>query len=271
MPKHPPAEARSVQLLPVDLIHPGRYQARRRFDQGALEELAGSIAESGVVQPVVVRSRTGGYELLAGERRWRAAQLAGLHDIPAILRDDLDEREALVLGLIENLQRESLSPMETARGLRQLGDGFDLTHEVMSQRVGKSRTYITNFLRLLTLNERVQEMVDEGRLSLGHAKVLAGVPPERQTPLALATLRKNLSVRALENLYKRSQVDLSQSSMKRRNQRDLARLQLALSGFLGNPVSIEYDGDRGRGEIRIRFHTLDEFEGILDKWGFRRD
>ena len=135
MPKHSPVDARTVQLLPVDLIHPGSYQARKRFDTGALDELANSIAESGVVQPVVVRSRKGGYELLAGERRWRAAQLAGLHDIPAIVRDDLDEREALVLGLIENLQRESLSPMETARGLRQLGDAFSLTHEVMSKRL----------------------------------------------------------------------------------------------------------------------------------------
>lgn len=271
MPKHPSIESRTVQLLPVDLVHPGRTQARKRFDTAALEELASSIAESGVVQPVVVRTHKNGYELLAGERRWRAAQLAGLHDIPAILRDDLDEREALVLGLIENLQRESLSPMETARGLRQLGDSFGLTHEAMSQRVGKSRAYITNFLRLLTLNDRVQEMVDEGKLSLGHAKVLAGVPPERQTPLALASIRKNLSVRALESLYKRSQVDLSLPALERRSQRDLAKLQDALSGFLGNPVTVEYDSNRARGEIRIRFHTLDEFEGILDKWGFNRD
>lgn len=271
MPKQPPADARTVRLLPVDLIRPGTYQARRRFDEAALQELAGSIAESGVVQPVVVRSRGRSYELLAGERRWRAAQLAGLHELPAIVRDDLDEREALVLGLIENLQRESLSPMETARGLRQLGETFGLTHEAMSQRVGKSRVYITNFLRLLTLNERVQELVDEGKLSLGHAKVLAGVPAERQTPLALATVRKNLSVRALENLYKRSHVDLSLSASARRSQRDLARLQDALSGFLGNPVSVDYDESRARGEIRIRFHTLDEFEGILDKWGFERE
>lgn len=260
-----------VRLLPTDLIRSGLYQARKRFDSSALQELAGSIAESGVVQPVVVRSRNGVYELLAGERRWRAAQLAGLHEIPAIVRDDLDEREALVLGLIENLQRESLSPMETARGLRQLGESFELTHEAMSQRVGKSRAYITNFLRLLTLNERVQDMVDEGKLSLGHAKVLAGVPAERQTPLALATIRKSLSVRGLENLYKRSQIDLSLPSAARRNQRDLVRLQDALSGFLGNPVSLEYDEHRARGEIRIRFHTLDEFEGILDKWGFERE
>jgi ParB family transcriptional regulator, chromosome partitioning protein len=271
MPKHAPAESRNVQLLPVDLVHPGTYQARKRFDASALEELAGSIAESGVVQPVVVRSHEKGYELLAGERRWRAAQLAGLHEIPAIVRDDLDEREALVLGLIENLQRESLSPMETARGLRQLGDSFSLTHEVMSKRVGKSRAYITNFLRLLTLNDRVQEMVDEGKLSLGHAKVLAGVPSERQTPLALATIRKNLSVRALENLYKRSHVDLSLPAAERRTQRDLAKLQDALSSFLGNPVNVEYDNNRQRGEIRIRFNSLDEFEGILDKWGFRKD
>src|SRR5688500_4075705 len=113
MPKHPPADARTVRLLPVDMVRPGAYHARKRFDESALQELAGSIEESGVVQPVVVRSRGGVYELLAGERRWRAAQLAGLHEIPAIVRDDLDEREALVLGLIENLQRESLSPMET--------------------------------------------------------------------------------------------------------------------------------------------------------------
>jgi ParB family chromosome partitioning protein len=271
MPKQPSADARTVRLLPVDLIRPGTYQARKRFDESALQELAGSIAESGVVQPVVVRSRDRIYELLAGERRWRAAQLAGLHEIPAIVRDDLDEREALVLGLIENLQRESLSPMETARGLRQLGETFGLTHEAMSQRVGKSRVYITNFLRLLTLNERVQELVDEGKLSLGHAKVLAGVPAERQTPLAFATVRKNLSVRALENLYRRSHVDLSLSATARRSQRDLARLQDALSSFLGNPVAVDYDESRNRGEIRIRFHTLDEFEGILDKWGFERD
>jgi ParB family chromosome partitioning protein len=262
--------AQPVQLLPVDLIHPGSYQARRRFDQAALQELANSIAESGVVQPVVVRSKTGGYELLAGERRWRAAQLAGLHDIPGIVRDDLDEREALVLGLIENLQRESLSPMETARGLRQLGDSFELTHEVMSQRVGKSRAYITNFLRLLTLNEKVQELVDEGKLSLGHAKVLAGAPAGLQLRLALETLRRNLSVRALENLYRRSNGSLP-APRRSQGRRDLQELQEALSSFLGNQVAVDYDSQRKRGEIRISFHGLDEFQGILDKWGFERD
>jgi ParB family chromosome partitioning protein len=256
-----------VQSLPVDLIHPGIFQARRRFDVEALKELAGSIAESGIVQPVVVRSHGKGYELLAGERRWRAAQLAGLHELPAIVRDDLEEREALVLGLIENLQRESLSPMETARGLRQLGDSFSLTHEAMSQRLGKSRTYITNFLRLLTLNDRVQELVDEGKLSLGHAKVLAGMPSSRQTGLAQETIRRNLSVRALESLCKR---DGENTAPGGNRNRDLEELQEALSNFLGNQVSVDFDARRARGEIRISFHGLDEFEGILDKWGFKR-
>ncbi|MGH8482428.1 MAG: ParB/RepB/Spo0J family partition protein, partial [Nevskiaceae bacterium] len=137
----------AIRQIPIDLIRPGSFQARRYFDPAALKELAGSIRESGVVSPVVLRSAGKGFELLAGERRWRAAQLAGLHEIPALVRDDLTESEALVVGLIENLQRESLTPMETAAGLKQLAELFGLTHEQMGERIGKSREYVTNHLR----------------------------------------------------------------------------------------------------------------------------
>src|SRR5579872_3251176 len=140
-----------VLSIPVDRIRPGSTQTRRRFDPEALAELAESIRESGVVQPVVLRSVGRGYELLAGERRWRAAQQAGLHEIPALVRDDLSDSEAFVLGLIENLQRESLSPIETADGLRRLSETFGLRHEDVGTRIGKSRSYVTNHLRLLAL------------------------------------------------------------------------------------------------------------------------
>src|ERR1041385_5579059 len=174
------AASDEIKRVPIDLIRPGSQQARRYFDPDALKELAESIRESGVVQPIVLRTTVWGYELLAGERRWRAAQQAGLHEIPAVIRDDLSDREAFVVGLIENLQRESLSPMETAAGLKRLGEGFELTHEQVGARIGKSREYVTNHLRLLNLSHAVQGMVNEGIVSLSHAKVLAGLPPDEQ-------------------------------------------------------------------------------------------
>ena len=252
----------TIKKLPLDLIHPGRYQARRRFDPEALKELAASIGESGVVQPLVVRSEGRGYELLAGERRWRAAQLAGLQEIPAIVRDDLDDREAHILGLIENLQRESLSPMETARGLQQLSELFGLTHEAAADRVGKSRVYVTNFLRLLKLDERVQKLVDDGLLSMGHARVLAGLEDRQQMPLAAETLKRRWSVRALEAAARRLQPGARPEALKAK---EWQQLELELSEELGNEVRIAFDAKARRGEIRIEFHSLDEFEGLLER------
>ena len=172
--------AGQVREVPIDLIRPGSQQARRYFNPEALTELAESIRESGVVQPVVLRTRVWGFELLAGERRWRAAQQAGLHEIPAIVRDDLSDTEAFVIGLIENLQRESLTPMETASGLKRLGELFELTHEEIGERVGKSREYVSNYLRLLNLAPPVQALVNEGHLNPGHAKILAALAFDEQ-------------------------------------------------------------------------------------------
>lgn len=255
--KHMPQE------IPVDLIISGPFQARQRFDQTALTELASSIAESGVVQPVIVRPFGEQYQLLAGERRWRAAQLAGLDSIPAIVREDLTDREASVLGLIENLQRESLATTETARGLKALAEQFELTHEQISERIGKSRVYVTNYLRLLHLAPFVQTLLDDEKLSLGHGKVLAGLPKSRQEAVAREVIRRGLSVRGLERLL----VQTEERAWKRdaRRKPDLTRLENQISDTLGNRVRIRYDPNSGRGSLVVSFHNMEEFEGILDR------
>lgn len=253
-----------VVQVPVDLIRPGRTQARRRFDQAALAELAESIRESGVVQPVVLRSDGRGYELLAGERRWRATQLAGLHEIPALVRDDLSDTEAHILGLIENLQRESLSPIETADGLRRLGETFELRHEDIGVRIGKSRTYVTNHLRLLNLAASVQVQVDEGTLSLGHAKILAGLPGDKQQHWAKVILKERLSVRAFEQRL------AARRPPRKRGNADFERLAQKLSEHLGYPASF-VPGRKGAGELRLRFHNLDELDGLLERMGYREE
>lgn len=258
----------TIRRIPLDLIRPGSTQARRRFAADALRELAESIRESGIIQPLVLRSLGHGprreYELLAGERRWRAAQMAGLHEVPALIRDDLDESEARVLGLIENLQRESLSPMETADGLRKLGDAHALTHEAIGSRIGKSRAYVTNFLRLLALAPQVQTMLDEGSLSLGHAKVLAGLQLNSQLRWAEACVRDRLSVRALEKrLATGARIAPAPGKPD-----DWERLASKLSDHLGYSAAFK-PGSANSGELRVKFHDLDELDGLLARIGYR--
>lgn len=253
----------TIHQIPVDLIRPGPTQARRVFDPDRLAELAESIRESGVVQPVVLRRAAPGYELLAGERRWRAAQLAGVHDIPAVLRDDLSDDEAYILGLIENLQRESLTPVETAHGLRQLVDRHGLTHERLAERIGKSRVYVTNFLRLLNLVPEVQALIDRGALSLGHAKVLASLPAEQQWQWGQDAVKRRLNVRALERQLSHSRRG---TAAARGKDSDWRRLESRIAEQLGYPVAIEAGTD-GRGELRVRFHNLDELDGLLQRIG----
>ena len=256
----------SIRRIPIDLIRPGSFQARRYFDPGALKELAGSIKESGVVSPVVLRSRAQGYELLAGERRWRAAQLAGLHEIPAIVRDDLTDTEALVVGLIENLQRESLTPMETAAGLKQLGEMFGLTHEQMGERIGKSREYVTNHLRLLNLAPPVQALVNEGHLTMGHAKVIASLPVDQQNQWAALVVDQNLSVRTLEKRVSGRGMRQQRLPLKPKPS-DWQALERRLSDHLGYPVAIA--AEKGtKGELKVKFHSLDELDGILARLGY---
>lgn len=259
-----PAPASVLRQVPIDLIRPGPQQARRHFDAERLAELADSLRHSGVVQPVLLRTcDRGGYELLAGERRWRAAQVAGLSTIPALIRDDLPDEEAFVVGLIENLQRESLSPMETAQGLRQLCELHRLTHEAIGLRIGKSREYVSNFLRLLNLAPAVQQAIDAGDLSLGHAKILAGLHVPDQLSRLAEIRRDGLTVRQLERQIARERGGTAVAPGK---SADWLRLERRLADHLGAAVVVEADRE-GRGELRIRFHSLEALDGVLARIG----
>ena len=263
MQKKPHANV--IKEVPIDLIRPGSQQARRYFDPDALRDLAESIRESGVVQPIVLRTQVWGYELLAGERRWRASQLAGLHEIPAVIRDDLSDDEAFVVGLIENLQRESLTPMETAAGLKRLSEIFALTHEQIGERVGKSREYVSNYLRLINLAAPVQALVNEGHILLGHAKVLAGQPMDEQIRWADDVIRHKLTVRMLERRVAASRNKTLVFQPAKPG--DWKALERDLSDLLGCSVLVSAD-KKGKGELRIKFHSLDELDGVLAKMGY---
>lgn len=255
-----------VMQVPVDLIRPGRAQMRRIFDSEALDNLAESIRSAGLIQPVVVRGIPGGYELLAGERRWRAAQRAGWHEIPAIIRDDVDDEEAVVLGLIENLQRESLTPMETANGLRELSARLGLTHAEAADRIGKSRVYVTNFLRLLNLCESVQQQVNAGELSMGHARALATLPEQEQTRWAQLSIQRSWSVRTLEARLRVR----GRSPKHRGDDAEWQRLARHLTELMGNRVELSGDA-KGRGQMSIKFHSFEELDGILDRLGYENE
>ncbi|HEU0195977.1 MAG TPA: ParB/RepB/Spo0J family partition protein [Nevskiaceae bacterium] len=263
-----PKPVAQIRQVPIDLISPGHGQARRHFGADALAELARSIAASGLVQPIVLRHQDRErFELLAGERRWRAAQMAGLHELPAIVRDDLDDDDAHVLGLIENLQRESLSPMETAEGLSRLATAFHLTHEQVGQRIGKSRVYVTNFLRLLTLEASVREQVDAGRLSLGHAKALCGLPAAQQRELGAQVCAARLSVRATERRVAALTQPVGIVVVPTSPRDDLARLERALGDQLGYAVHLQAD-IHGAGRLSLQFGSLDELDGLLARLGY---
>lgn len=264
----PASGGKQVQLIAIDRIRPGPQQARRVFDEYGLAELADSIRESGVLQPVLVQSDgSGGYRLLAGERRWRAAQRAGLKRLPALLCDDLSEDEAFVFGLVENLQRESLTPLETAEGLKRLAELSGLTHEALGRRIGKSREYVSNALRLLQLVPAVRALVDGGQLSAGHAKVLAALPAAEQPRWAQACVAGRWPVRGLERRLAARQlaavgVDAGAS--------DRHRLEQRLGDLLGCPVRID-SGSGGTGELRLKFHSWEELDGLLMRVGYRED
>ena len=264
----PPRPAQNVRAIPIDLIRPGSQQARRSFNADALAELAESIRESGIVQPLVLRTRVWGYEILAGERRWRAAQLAQVHEVPAVIRDDLDEDAAYILGLIENLQRESLSPIEAAAGLKRLSELYQLTHEEIAQRIGKSRVYVTHILRLLHLDPAVQTLVDEGHLSLGHAKVLSGLPLKDQAAWATAVVRRGLTVRSLERQLGNER--RSKPAFKPEKPSDWKRLERELADLLATPVQVSAN-KAGKGELKLAFHSLDELDGLLARLGYRNE
>src|SRR5690554_48637 len=253
-----------LREIPVDLIQRGRYQPRRDMDPAALQELADSIRQQGVMQPVVVRPVSEGrYELIAGERRWRATQLAELDRIPAIVRDVPDEA-AIAMALIENIQRENLNPIEEAFALQRLQDEFGLTQAQVAEAVGKSRTTITNLLRLIGLTEDVRIMLEHGDLEMGHGRAMLTLPPEQQLQVARQVVAKSLSVRQTEALVRRLRSETQgQSPRKSGLDPNIRALQDDLAERLGAKVSIDH-GQRGRGKLVIEYSSLDELDGILD-------
>ncbi len=251
----------SPQTLPVDRIEPNRFQPRQEMDLERLKELADSIKTHGVVQPVLVRPKGNDrYELIAGERRWRAARLAGLTEIPVIMRT-LDDRAALALALIENIQREDLTPLEQAEAMHRLLEEFGMTHQQLAEAVGKSRTTVTNLLRLLELQPAVRKMLAEGRLEMGHARALLGLAEEKQMAAALKVADGKLTVRATERLVKNLQIGLTLSNSVG-DDPDVKRLEEELSALLGLRVTIHH-GKRGNGRLVIRYSDLDQLEGLL--------
>jgi len=248
--------------LPLDIIQRGKYQPRVDMHQESLQDLADSISAQGVVQPILVRKiDTDRYEIIAGERRWRAAQLAGLDEIPAVIRE-VEDRQAIAIALIENIQRENLNPLEEARALERLIREFELTHEQAAEAVGRSRAAVSNLLRLLDLEDVVKGMVERGELEMGHARALLALSGSRQIEAARTVVARGLTVRATEQLVKQAQQPRRTSAPIQKNP-NIRRLESDLSDKLGASVLIR-PGKAGRGKLEISYNSHDELDGILE-------
>jgi len=256
-----PADS-ELRSMPVDIIQRGRYQPRHDMHTESLDELADSIRAQGVVQPIVVRPvGKDRYEIIAGERRWRAAQLAGLQEIPVVVRD-VPDRAAIAMALIENIQRENLNPMEEAHALQRLIDEFEMTHQQAAEAVGRSRTGVSNLLRLLDLQEDVKGLLEHGVLEMGHARALLGLKGTPQSDAARQVAAKGLSVRETEQLVRRLQQPAAAPKAPPRLDPDIRRLQEDLSEKLGAAVQVQH-GAKGKGKLVIQYNSNDELEGIL--------
>ena len=253
------------QSLPVTRLRPGKYQPRTRMSPESLAELADSIRVQGVMQPILVRPvEADQYEIIAGERRFRAAQMAGLSEVPVLVRNVPDEA-ALAMALIENIQREDLNPLEEAQGVQRLIREFDFTHEQAAKAIGRSRSATSNLLRLLNLAAPVQELLMAGRLDMGHARALLAVDAATQIQFGHRIDVKGLSVREAEALVARTRPDASPARTRKsaaRPSRDVQRLEEELSDALGAVVGIQADA-KGKGKLVIRFTGLDQLDGIV--------
>lgn len=266
----------TLAQIPVEYIQRGKYQPRRDMHPEALEELSESIKAQGVMQPIVVRPITDPsnpgiqYEIVAGERRWRATQLAGLDKIPAVIRDVPDEA-AIAMALIENIQREDLNPIEEAIALKRLQDEFELTQQEVAAAVGKSRTTVTNLLRLIALGDDVKKMLEHGDLEMGHARALLPLPSLEQRDIARQVVAKGLSVRQTEALVRRLQQQQDNQDEKfdpeKRIDPDIKKLQDGLSEKIGVPVQVQH-GAKGKGKLVLNYSSLDELDGILNHMNY---
>ena len=270
-----PAPSDTPNEVPIGEILPGAMQPRNGFDDASLNELAESIRENGIMQPLVVRPREGGYDLIAGERRWRASQMAGLANVPIVIRD-VDDRTALELALVENLQRENLDPSEEAKGYAQLVDQFDLTQEEVAAKVGKNRATVANALRLIKLPAEVQTYVRDGLLSSGHAKVILGLKHAKdQIAAAKRVIKKELSVRQTEELL--GALGQAIPGKTRRgaagkgaaDDAHILNLEGKLMERLGTKVALRYR--KGKGSVDIKFFNDEDLQRILETLGIKAD
>ena len=251
-----------LRQIPVDLIKPGKYQPRLDIHNESLEDLASSIRAQGIIQPIVVRPvGNGDFEIIAGERRWRAAQLAELHEVPVVVRD-VPDQAAIAMALIENIQRENLNPMEESIALQRLISEFEMTHAQAAESVGRSRTAVTNLLRLLTLEEDVQQMARQGKIEMGHGRALLSLSGQQQISAAKDVIARQLSVRETESLVKRLSLPKAQKQVKAVNP-DIKKFQLDLSEKIGAKVAIQHN-DKGNGKLVVHYNSLEELDGILN-------
>lgn len=257
-------QGESLQMLPLDRLRPGRYQPRSKMDPASLAELALSIKEQGVMQPILVRPVDGGrFEIVAGERRWRAAQQAGLREVPALVRN-VPDRSALAVALIENIQREDLNPLEEAKGLQRLIEEFGLTHDAAAKAVGRSRSAVSNLLRLTALAPPVQEYLLAGRLEMGHARALLALPLAEQSGAAARVVDAGMSVRDTERLVHQLMHAKPARRTAKARDHDTVRLENHLGEHLGAVVRIEA-GRRGAGRVVIRYSTLEQLDGLVER------
>ena len=260
------AEPSGQTTVPLEEIHPGRHQPRRSFHEESLAELARSIKAQGMMQPVLLRPRPqGGYELVAGERRWRAAGLAGLQSVPASIKEVTDQ-QASVMALIENIQREDLKPLDEAGALQRLHDEFGLTHQEVADAVGKSRAAVTNALRLLSLEPAVRNLLNDGALEMGHARALVPLSAGTQAAAARTIVAKGLNARQAEALARRLLRGEGGSKPTPARDADTVALERTLTERIGAPVSISHNAG-GKGKITIGYASLDELDGILSRLG----
>ena len=259
-----------LQKLPIEFLQPGQYQPRKIMTDEALEELASSIKAQGVIQPVVVRSvGKDKYEIIAGERRWRASQIAELAEIPCLVKEIPDEA-AIAMALIENIQREDLNAMEEAVALQRLMQEFELTHQQTADAVGKSRTTVTNLLRLLSLTEVCRTMLERGDLEMGHARALLGLPSDEQTQVARTVVSKGLTVRETEKLVRATVNPTKPTSSQASSDPHIESLERRIADKVGAPIKIQH-GTKGKGKITISYNSLDELDGVLKHMGIEQE
>ena len=260
-----------VLYIDINDIRPNSAQPRKNFDEVKLGELASSIKTNGVIQPLIVREGTNGYELVAGERRWRAARKAGLRTVPCIVRN-FDDRQNAIVAIIENMQREDLNPIEEAIGLKSMTEKYGFTQEQVSASLGRSRTYITNSIRLLKLPEEIQQYVSSGQMSAAHGRTIINIPDKaRQKEIADKIIRNDLSVRATERLAEKVKDELRPERKKRKKKvseedkskaAEIAAVERELMALLGTKVHIV--GDDSKGKIELEYYSLDELNRLID-------